>query len=450
MSQSLVDLTSEVDPAPRSAAHDADDQSRLAVALGPGWQAAEILTSIDPDQLGASGRLSFLKACEQLTAWSSSLAGLVLVAHVGRVELVDESTSTHTDVAALQQSAAREEVQAELCLSEPVTRARIRVARETTGRLSATGAALRAGKISFLHALTICDATTGLDDDQAVAVEASALAKGVGRPLAVLRRACRVARDAIAPEAVLKRHQAARANRGPTRWAETDGMACLQVRATALDVTTIWNTLTRLAGPTRAGDPRTLDNRRVDALVDLCRAATGATERDPGGRPRRPPVEAQIVVDLPTLLGLADHPGVLAGYGPVPADLAREWAGTAETIRRLVTDPVTGHLLDYGPRIRTAPARLRDYVVARDQTCTFPGCRIPATQADLDHDPPWEPDGSGGSTSAAHLGALCRHHHRLKTHTGWALQRAPDGSTTWSSPAGRSYTVSPTHPLDPD
>ncbi|MQA77515.1 MAG: hypothetical protein GEV10_03375 [Streptosporangiales bacterium] len=35
-------------------------------------------------------------------------------------------------------------------------------------------------------------------------------------------------------------------------------------------------------------------------------------------------------------------------------------------------------------------------------------------------------------------------HHRLKDeNTGWRLKAHPDGSVTWTSPAGREYTEHP-------
>jgi hypothetical protein len=60
-------------------------------------------------------------------------------------------------------------------------------------------------------------------------------------------------------------------------------------------------------------------------------------------------------IDLPTLLGLAEHPGEIPGYGIIPAGLARELAADG-TWRRLVTDPQTGHLIDCG-RTRYRPTQ---------------------------------------------------------------------------------------------
>jgi hypothetical protein len=147
-----------------------------------------------------------------------------------------------------------------------------------------------------------------------------------------------------------------------------------------------------------------------------------------------------VVVDLPTLLHLAEHPGELPGYGPIPAEVARSLAGDADW-QRWVSDPVEGHLLDVG-RERYRPSQaMREYVIARDQRCTFPGCSMPAWRCDLDHEVGWA---EGGPTSSANLQALCRRHHTAKTSGRWAMTRASNGDAQWQRQpvgAGRSYRV---------
>jgi hypothetical protein len=85
-------------------------------------------------------------------------------------------------------------------------------------------------------------------------------------------------------------------------------------------------------------------------------------------------------------------------------------------------------------------APLDRWVRSRDRTCRFPGCTQPACRADIDHVKSYA---TGGSTSAANLLALCRHHHRLKHHAGWALEATPDAVVTWTSPTGARYTDPP-------
>ena len=111
--------------------------------------------------------------------------------------------------------------------------------------------------------------------------------------------------------------------------------------------------------------------------------------------------------------------------------------------RRFITEPVSGVLLDYGRFTYEPPQALVDFLLARDRTCRFPGCRQPARTADIDHAQPWE---EGGHTSLENLGLLCRRHHRLKTHGNWRLESHPDGSCEWTSPAGKKYSV-PARPI---
>jgi hypothetical protein len=153
-------------------------------------------------------------------------------------------------------------------------------------------------------------------------------------------------------------------------------------------------------------------------------------------------VRVGVTVGLTTLLGLDQLPGELAGYGPIPADQARELAAQG-TWRRLLTDPVTGALLDYGTSRYTPPAHLAAHVVARDQTCVFPGCRVRADRCDLDHRVPFDANGGNGATSDVNLSALCRPHHRLKQQPGWRLTGYADGTLAWRTPTGHRYLRRP-------
>ena len=108
--------------------------------------------------------------------------------------------------------------------------------------------------------------------------------------------------------------------------------------------------------------------------------------------------------------------------------------------RRLVTDPLSGTLLDHGRTTYHPPAALGDFVRARDQHCRFPHCRRRATDAELDHVVGWADD---GGTSAANLRAHCPHHHRLKHRAGWRVEAHPDGRLTWITPTGHRHTTEP-------
>jgi hypothetical protein len=76
----------------------------------------------------------------------------------------------------------------------------------------------------------------------------------------------------------------------------------------------------------------------------------------------------------------------------------------------------------------------------------FPGCRRTAARCELDHIHTWN---DGGTTSAANLQPLSPRHHHLKHEAGWSVHRLPDGTTRWTSPAGRIYHRPPDEtPID--
>ena len=132
----------------------------------------------------------------------------------------------------------------------------------------------------------------------------------------------------------------------------------------------------------------------------------------------------------------------------MPAEIAREVAGFARSWRRVVTDPVDGHVLDFG-RTVYLPDRLRAYVFARDRGCRAPGCtNRAASRLQMDHALPFPI----GPSSAGNCGALCTTCHQLKTdgHTDITDSTA-DGSCTWLTAWGQTIHV-PAHAVlaDPD
>ncbi len=85
--------------------------------------------------------------------------------------------------------------------------------------------------------------------------------------------------------------------------------------------------------------------------------------------------------------------------------------GTARRLSRMLVDAQTGVTIETGSTAYRPPARLQHYVRARDGTCQFPGHRVAARPAQLDHVLPWPL----GQTAPDNLICLCTHHHRLKT-----------------------------------
>jgi len=91
---------------------------------------------------------------------------------------------------------------------------------------------------------------------------------------------------------------------------------------------------------------------------------------------------------------------------------------------------------------RYRPSRkLQHLIRARNATCTAPGCGRRAASCDLDHT---DPHHRGGPTCECNLAPLCRHHHRCKQAEGWWLEQPEPGVLVWHTPAGRTYTTTPT------
>ncbi|WP_233611587.1 HNH endonuclease signature motif containing protein, partial [Amycolatopsis sp. WAC 01376] len=144
---------------------------------------------------------------------------------------------------------------------------------------------------------------------------------------------------------------------------------------------------------------------------------------------------------LATYLGANEDPAELAGHGCIPASLAREIAGGPDTVlRRIITDPLSGQVLDLGRDRYRPTAGVGEFVRVRDRECRRPGCHRPAQACDLDHVVPWQ---FGGHTNADELIDLCRRDHRLKDEPGWVYSLAPDGTLTVTTPTGQSYDSSP-------
>ena len=127
----------------------------------------------------------------------------------------------------------------------------------------------------------------------------------------------------------------------------------------------------------------------------------------------------QVVMSHSTLIGADDAPAELVGHGPIPADLAREIAAQG-VWRRLVTDPLSGTVLDYGRSTYHPPTGLADHIRARDVPLPVPAVPPPRRRRRTRPHPRLA---DGGYTSENNLAAYCLHHHKLKTHADWKSRK---------------------------
>src|SRR4051812_48345737 len=294
-------------------------------------------------------------------------------------------------------------------------------------RLPASLAGMERGEIGLYKGRTVHELTMNLSPDLAREVEERVLEKAAEQTGAQMRQRARRIVLRVDPAGARDRAVAAKAARCAGFQSEDDGMAKVYAVVPAEKAVAIALRGDKIARQSKTPeDPRTMDQRRADVVCDLLL-----------GEPSNVRVQLQVTVPVSMVMGLDDQPGELAGYGPITADTARALAGDA-TWRRLLTDE-HGTLLDVGRRTYRPPAALRDFVQARDKTCVFPGCSVPAHRADLDHTTAFP----AGPTAAANLGVMCRAHHRLKQDPRWTVTQPTPGTFVWTSPSTRTYTREP-------
>jgi len=397
--------------------------------MAPSPALGAVLGSIDVDGVSGHDRVVVLRAQQRMASHFQAqvLAAMAAVAqHMGDAEFADD--------AALAWDASATEIRAALRLTRRSAESALDLAIGVRRRLPRVWDALSQGRIDQRRAQTIAHATSHLDEQTARRVVDAVIddAPGLttGQLAALLRRQC-VEAD---PDSAQERYEEATEQRRVVAEASPDGTAhLLGMDLAPHRVAAVTRRINRLArGLNTADDSRTIDQLRADVFLDLL---AGKHQSAKGG-------VIDLQVDLETLIGLTETPGDLAGFGPVVADIARQ-AAAAQTDgewRFSITDPGTGLTIHNGTTRRRPTASQRRSVEARDRTCIFPGCRMPATQCDLDHRTPWS---QVRSTSIAGLDPTCRYDHITVRHRiGWSRQPLPGGDHLWTSPLGHTYTTS--------
>jgi hypothetical protein len=411
---------------------DPDQAAAWSARDVPGPDTGVSVSLLDPSTLSHTGRVDLLVALERQAAWLAAMQQRVLAA------MAADPAAAADDVDRTGQGWLREDVACALRLSGLTAQRRIAVAQTLADQLPATLVQLGRGEISYLHAASLAEAVYSLDHERATQVEARVLLRAGEQTLSEFRRVVRRAVASVATASMEELHAQAMAERRMCVTPRDDGMAELWALLPAEGAAAISAAVDALGSVASPNDPRSADQRRADALVDLAVAALH-NPLLPKAQRMRPAV--QVTVALSTLLGVDDQPGELAGHGPIPASLARRLAAdTSGTWRRLVSDPLSGQLLDYGRATYRPPKDLSEFVIARDQVCVLPTCSRPARRCHLDHRIPYH---RGGSTSRDNVAALCERHHIGKHKTTWTPRRELDGTHTWVSPTGHRYRSRP-------
>ena len=488
--------------------HSVHDRLTALASARPTASAMSELASIDPVTLRGEDAITWLQAHERLTSWWASLQAPAIVRAAGAeryearvvagIDVLGERATGSVTIA----DAVREELAAALRLSPATAQARIDSARLLCGPLNATHIAQSEGRITPSHVTIIVSAAARLrgvwDDDEATRaafndtcdrLQRRVLPVAMRSTLAHTRRAAKHAAIAVDPIEAQRRRLRSLSTRDVFVIDELDGVSTLIARMATEHAHACLSVITDRANRCEWPDPRSAPSSNGGGSVPMSagelRSLTlasilldGVPERRsfetagsiPESRPAaiasrvtdldsritrptpgatrllpRPSAAINLVIDLPTLLSLRDGTAELVGAGAIPAEVARELLDDS-VIRRIIAEPTTGELLDYGRRTYAVPERLREFIAARDRTCRFPGCGTSAARCQVDHAIPWS---RGGETNRDNLGALCIRHHQLKTHGGWSITESDShGGCTWVSPQGRRYEHVPTAIVD--
>jgi Domain of unknown function (DUF222) len=445
------------------------------------------LAGLSDDQL--IGFLSGTRRMESRMAWAKMAALAELASRPRRQDFAADEVAAAFNVTWL--SAAGE----------------IDYARTVKRRLPVTFAALGAGKLHPVH-VKIIDEVTGILSDEDAAIADKELAQAAqSKTYGELRRAATRLVLKLDAEAVRKRKEKARRTARVRAFREESGNAGITGREmpSAEVLASMQHVEDRARALREAGVPGTWEELKVRATLDLLqerdsRRALGPQDDPSANRPGAdagPSVGAMITITVPhaALGGDCGPPGEVAGFGIVDhadtRDLVAAAAGHAATrwcvtvlnpdgtaaahgcgagsrrwppgqgppgqgppgvmtLRGLLefldirkpTPVIRGPCQHTRAEHRYRPSRkLQHLVRARNATCTAPGCGRRAASCDLDHT---DPHRQGGRTCECNLAPLCRHHHRCKQAEGWWLEHPEPGVLVWHTPAGRTYTTTPT------
>ena len=433
----------------------AADERREALGGAPGPELAALLAQLAVPAESDAVLLEAIDAFDRLAAWAASRQAVA----VNELRRRRQSQGRAAFVA--------DEVAARLGTTRAAGQ---RVVGEAMGleQVPQVWDALDRGVVDPRKAAMLCDELLALPAMVRFDVTSEVVPLAGGLTIPALRGRIRRRGLAADPESAARAHERERRGRYVSLEPVRDGMAWLHAYLPAPEAVAVHATLTAMADAAPPDDPRGMDERRADALVDVVTRwldAGTCPDGTPLPRRQRRRPHLQVTVAASTLAGDDDAPAELAGYGPISADMARRiardatWSPVEVDVRtgeaRVAPGSGDGRAHSGAPPGNRPPgnrppgyrppAAMADDVLARDRTCTFPGCRVPAMRCDLDHIEPFDPTlPADDQTVGENLHALCRHHHNLKTHGGWQVQRDDaTGRTVWTAPTGHAYVREP-------
>lgn len=319
----------------------------------------------------------------------------------------------------------------------------IHEALELKHRLPGTWARLHAGGVQAWRARRVAERTIHQSADIAALIDdqVTPIAHKIG-PI-TLDRLINEAKMRLYPVET-ERAQLAYLDRRHVRLFDelsSEGVATIEIRADLKDAYDFDGAVSEIA--TILGDlgnTQDFDVRRAlaigiladpQAAADLLSGDADATTRVSG----RKQVRLFVHVTPEHFTGLNPVARLeRTGGQPILERQVRDWCGRSDT--HLKITPVIDLADEIGVAQYEVPDRLKQQIQLRDLTCVFPHCTRPARRADHDHITPYN---RGGATNSDNLAALCRRHHRVKTHAGWRYLRLRPRTYLWLNQFGRCY-----------
>jgi hypothetical protein len=311
-------------------------------------------------------------------------------------------------------------------------------------------------RITEDHARVLVTALSEIEPDFRAIVLEKGLELAESEPLGTFRRKLRTLIDVTRSASLTERFEAAVTRRRSVIEPEDDGMGWLHVYGPMVAIHAAHARATAMAKAIRAADApdadaapdlRTLEQVRTDVILDLL--VEGRTDVHPEAARG---IKATVTVTVPVLALLNEtdearaaagiEPPVIEGMIPIPLAVAKELAGSSAGWTRVLTHPGTGMVLSVGREHYRPPPALAKLARWRADRCMGPGCGMPASRCEVDHNIDWA---KLGETALNNLAPLCKGHHIVRHHTDWTIEQVEGsgGAIRWTSPTGRRYLVEP-------
>ncbi|MGW5717127.1 DUF222 domain-containing protein [Amycolatopsis sp. NPDC003865] len=354
-------------------------------------------------------------------------------AEISKLQALQLRAIANLSVRRRRAPSAASEVALALSITEHRAGAMVSAANALIARLPRMLNLMDDGRLDLYRAMKVADATAWLSRDHARLVDATLEGRVLGRNATQVRRAAAYAAAKVDPEGAAQRTDRSLVERRLALHHQDAGVTSLSINNVPTEKATA--AFTRIDRAARAlktpEESRTLDQLRADVATDLLLSGTGG----PNNR-----AEVFLHVDLLTYLGMNDLPAALAGRGPIAASTARRiLSGSDTTIRRVLTDPRTGQVIELSPtRYPLDPAH-DEFIRVRDRECRQPGCTRPAQNCGV------EPTRAHGEVKEAadQPVTYCTRHRKLKSQPGWDYEVTSGGTVNVATPAGRVHSTEP-------